>query len=656
MPKNRTEEPLESVSSFRNNEAYRNDPWIGRLRRAGIILGALFFVSSSFVENILAPEPILRFLSLRLIIVLPCFVIALRLSLKPRITRFEAAIIAAIGPLAASAGLITLNHTSGAMIVVYPLGVGFAVLWTYLAAGVEYPVAAVYNLIVFIALFFFRISRTESDAALGWAVAFFLGGLSLLGLTAAILIQKSYRENRQSVLDLCRTRSELRRSLQKNRLSYLRLAHETRTPLSVLRAHFRRYSAEVQPSETLDLIRESLDRLERNMNHILATEKYRNPQEGLAPKTGFDLKTYLSRVLPLVEPNFDEQKLKLDWSLPEHNAIVAITDQDCRYITNNLLENAYRYTPEGGRITVSIRQLRNSQLELKVVNSTSADPSAGDRTARAENSAASRTDCPAEMSMGLNLIRSIVRERNGHFHIHRRSDGCVSARLVLPEADEIAAADTRLLPERPHLPRFRYSENCRNLQYVLIVADESDHLFRMVGEIREDYRVQTAADEQEALRKCRELGMPALVLSSVQTDGMDGYVLLRSFLESPEPSAPPVIVVSSDASEESRLQALGLGAVDFIASPFRTDILKMKIRAWMTLAVQRPPIGESDDRLRMIWIDRGLSEREAEVAVLAVRGMSRIRIGEKLFISENTVKSHLRSVYSSNWVYAVGMN
>ena len=58
----------------------------------------------------------------------------------------------------------------------------------------------------------------------------------------------------------------------------------------------------------------------------------------------------------------------------------------------------------------------------------------------------------------------------------------------------------------------------------------------------------------------------------------------------------------------------------------------------------------ADDRSNMVWM-KELSSREREVSVLISRGSTNEQIGEKLNISEPTVKTHLRNIYSKTGVH-----
>ncbi len=108
---------------------------------------------------------------------------------------------------------------------------------------------------------------------------------------------------------------------------------------------------------------------------------------------------------------------------------------------------------------------------------------------------------------------------------------------------------------------------------VLVVDDEAgmrDFLTLLLE--GEGYEVATAADGREALRIFEE--RPAdLVISDVRMPKMDGVALLGG-LRQRDPSLP-VILVTAHASADSAIQAMKLGAVDYITKPFQVAEIKL---------------------------------------------------------------------------------
>jgi len=111
---------------------------------------------------------------------------------------------------------------------------------------------------------------------------------------------------------------------------------------------------------------------------------------------------------------------------------------------------------------------------------------------------------------------------------------------------------------------------------VLVIDDEPPirKLLRM-GLNTQGYRVIEAADGQSALDHMRE--KPDLVILDLGLPDMQGLELLRTMRTRDE--RVPIVVLSSRADEVAKVQALDLGADDYVTKPFGMDELLARIRA-----------------------------------------------------------------------------
>ncbi|MBC1522512.1 response regulator [Listeria aquatica] len=112
-------------------------------------------------------------------------------------------------------------------------------------------------------------------------------------------------------------------------------------------------------------------------------------------------------------------------------------------------------------------------------------------------------------------------------------------------------------------------------QFVLVVEDE-EGIGRFIQAVLEasDYKVLSAKTGKEALRVAASY-TPDLILLDLGLPDMDGLELLKSLRHW---SSIPVIVVSARLHEREKVEALDLGADDYITKPFGTSELLARIR------------------------------------------------------------------------------
>jgi len=113
---------------------------------------------------------------------------------------------------------------------------------------------------------------------------------------------------------------------------------------------------------------------------------------------------------------------------------------------------------------------------------------------------------------------------------------------------------------------------------LLIVEDDPDtsEMLRVYFEAQ-GYRVVTAADGQEALKKCR-MEPPDLILLDVRLPDIDGFEVGQYLQEDVRMSRLPVIFVTERRGRDDRIMGLKLGAIDYITKPFDVQELRLRVR------------------------------------------------------------------------------
>ena len=112
---------------------------------------------------------------------------------------------------------------------------------------------------------------------------------------------------------------------------------------------------------------------------------------------------------------------------------------------------------------------------------------------------------------------------------------------------------------------------------ILAIEDEPDLREGIKHNLElEGYRVETAADGKEGLRKARDL-RPTLILLDLMLPGLPGLEVLRTLRETGQET--PIIIVSAKGQDRDKVQGLELGADDYLTKPFGLSELLARIRA-----------------------------------------------------------------------------
>ena len=114
---------------------------------------------------------------------------------------------------------------------------------------------------------------------------------------------------------------------------------------------------------------------------------------------------------------------------------------------------------------------------------------------------------------------------------------------------------------------------------ILIVDDSPTEVFQMKRALEKaGFRIEAAADGDEAVRKAREMH-PDLIFMDIVMPGMDGFRATRTLTNDPSTRKIPVIMVSSKGAESDRVWGMRQGAVDYLVKPVTPAQLLEKAQA-----------------------------------------------------------------------------
>ena len=112
---------------------------------------------------------------------------------------------------------------------------------------------------------------------------------------------------------------------------------------------------------------------------------------------------------------------------------------------------------------------------------------------------------------------------------------------------------------------------------ILIVDDEKSNIMELIEILDNEYETYILRDSREAFDTAAQV-MPDIILLDILMPDMDGYEVLAKLKESESTKDIPVVFITGLSSSEAEEKGLALGAADYIAKPFHTAIVRMRIR------------------------------------------------------------------------------
>ena len=397
-------------------------------------------------------------------------------------------------------------------------------------------------------------------------------------LLLAIIVWGIWRyigRRQQRRLEVQRTKMEQEQQLKMNEMKlrfFTNISHDFRTPLTLILTPLQ-----VMLKETKDeTLANRLRGIQRNADRLLALVNqlldFRKLDVG-----GEKLNTQPGRFVYFITENakaFNEfaKERNISYQIlteTEEQTMMFDADKMLKVLTN-LLSNAFKYTPDGGSISVSIGRSLPSRGRLEGTMQVSvADTGCG----------ISDDDKPHIFERFYQTAQSYEKTGSGiGLHIVaeyvKMHDGDISVTDNHPNGSVF----TFTIPVRPTPQPLPVREGAG--VSLLIAEDNTEFRQFLADQLRDEYEVLAAENGREALRLLQQHDVD-IVVSDVMMPEMDGVELCRQIKADIQTSHIPVLMLTALSADEDRLRGLEQGADDYLTKPFNLDVLRLRLKKFL---------------------------------------------------------------------------
>jgi len=492
-----------------------------------------------------------------------------------------------------------------------------------------------------------------------WAYLLYAAGLVVVLFLARYRMLKREREK----FHLQQIENEVAKNEEINNMKFrffTNVSHELRTPLTLiispLEGMLKETTDELQ-STRLQLMYRNAQRLLHLVNQLLDFRKGEMSTHQLSLSEG-DIISYVHSVCNSFLLMADKKHIQFSFFSGIDTFSMAFDADKVGKIVMNLLSNAFKFTPEGGRVTVMIEHVTGTPdtLEIKI-----ADTGIGisdvdkehifDRFYQADHKGVEET---TGNGIGLSLVRDFVTLHEGEVKVFDNiGTGSVfviqfpvkhvETQVQLPEETGMSVGDEE---DREMKEEVREETGRKDFPLLLVVDDNEDFRIFMHYSLELQYRVKLAVNGNEAWEMMQE-ELPDLVISDVMMPQMDGNELCRLIKQDKRIAHIPVILLTARQNTEAKLEGLQTGADDYVTKPFNMTILVLRIRKLIELSryhrvtqgmIDPAPseivITSLDEKLiekAIKYVEDNMSRTELSVEELSRElGMSRVHLYKKL--------------------------
>ncbi|MDO1449438.1 tetratricopeptide repeat protein [Rhodocytophaga aerolata] len=385
------------------------------------------------------------------------------------------------------------------------------------------------------------------------------------------------------------------------------IAHEFRTPLTLIlgpvESLMDRYSSSSREADLLKMVKNNASRLLLLINQLLDLSRIESGIIGLTMKQE-DVVRFLKGLTYSFLSLAEQKNIALVFSSGVDSLPMDFDEDKLEKIMSNLLANAFKFTPEGGRVEVSVAQVSGSKgsfLQIAVADNGIGIPSdqvpfVFERFFQASNGKVRDIE---GSGIGLSLTKELVEIHQGSIEVSSQPGQGTTFLVQLPvttnaplAAQPMPATQVWLHPHTQEQPFMAEAQSATDAlmetgieppSEIILVIEDNEEVRRFIAHaLWGCYQVVEAVNGIEGVQKANEI-IPDLIISDVMMPEMDGYETCRLLKSEEKTSHIPVILLTAKAGLESKLEGLDTGADDYLSKPFNTQELKARIKNLIAL-------------------------------------------------------------------------
>lgn len=372
---------------------------------------------------------------------------------------------------------------------------------------------------------------------------------------------------------------------------FTNVSHEFRTPLTLILTPMESLVNEIKDSTLAPRLRNIYLHALNLKNLVDQLLDFRRLEI-----TGEKLHLTFGNLVEFVQL-FDDQFGKL---AQEKNVTFTITsdmedlfihfDKDKMYkILNNLLSNAFKFTPKGGSVRIQTSIVNNEQGAemVQVEVSDTGTGVAPEDIPLLFNRFYQASDVQGGSGIGLHLVKEYVLLHSGEVSVESEPNVRTVFQVRIPtNLKAVSSANTSEMTERVKPVEPLQAGNTDERYKLLIVEDHPDLRGFLVESLSKTYDILEAADGEAGVVLAKAES-PHLIISDVLMPKMSGLELCKSIKSDLNTSHIPVILLTARSTEEHKIEGYQSGADEYLSKPFSLEILMLRVAALIEQDNQR---------------------------------------------------------------------
>jgi DNA-binding response OmpR family regulator len=329
--------------------------------------------------------------------------------------------------------------------------------------------------------------------------------------------------------------------------------------------------------EKLSLVYKNASRLLNLINQLLEFRKIDYETSELKPEY-LNITSVLRSHYEAFRLSADKKKIHYEFSTEQDEFMVWFDPDKMEKIMYNLLSNAFKYTPDNGKIIVELENGNIDSYVIKIKDSGKGiDLKNRDKIFNRFNNIDGHNDLNQSSGIGLSFTKLLVEMHGGNISVDSSpgTGACFTINRPITLKNPLLPVNVPQIPDNFNSEIYNTGqngdiiadENSLKEAKILIVEDNEELRIFLQEELSAFYDIMVAKDGQEGIEMTiREL--PDLIISDIMMPLENGYELCRRIKMEWQTNNIPVILLTAKSDEQSMFQGIEFGADAYMSKPF----------------------------------------------------------------------------------------
>ena len=379
---------------------------------------------------------------------------------------------------------------------------------------------------------------------------------------------------------------------------FMNISHEIRTPMTLIVAPLQsliKQDNDPHRRGVYETIRRNAERILGLINQMMDLRKIDKGQMQLHMRDT-NLVSFINDIYTLFAQQAKNKNILFHFDCDQERIMAWIDRGNFDKIIINILSNAFKFTPTGGEIRIT---LTTNEKEASISIFDNGEKIPEDKLERIferfYQTPSSANDRNIGTGIGLDLTRSLVELHHGSIEARNNADGpgceftvtiplgnehLTPEEMVTNEVEEEETTESiieeEMQQEEEEVATSTDLPKVGKRQKIVVVEDDSEIRSYLTEALSEDYDITDCSNGKEGLAAVLKT-MPDLVISDIMMPEMDGTTLCSKIKTNNATNHIPVILLTAKSREEDQLEGLETGADAYIVKPFNMDILRRTI-------------------------------------------------------------------------------